>query len=199
MSQKKILHVVGHLGNGGDTRSIINVLDYINHNNCDYTFDFLTHEGYNVKFVNELKKSNIKVSVLEGDARIIGPIKYYRLLVDFFRNNSYDAVHFHTSFQSFVGIIAAKRCGIKIRVCHSHTSDTVRKTNKIQKLFILPLCRVLINIFSTKKICCSKNAGEFLFGKHSKFEIIYNGIDIEKIKKIDDDTFYYYGFKRSTI
>lgn len=183
--KKKVLHVVGHLGKGGDSTAILNVMNYIEENRINIQFDFLTHNGYDEKLVGDLKKKDINVIVFDGDARIIGPIKYYRLLINLFKNSNYDAVHFHTSFQSIIGIIAAKRSGISVRVCHSHTSDTVRKVNRFEKMIILPICRLLINFFSTKKVCCSRNAGDFLFGRNSSFEVLYNGINIKSIKKID--------------
>ena len=101
---KRILHVVGHLGNGGDTTAIMNIMKYINDNNLDYCFDFLTHEGYNINYVNELKKEGTKVYVIEDDARVLGPYKYYQKINKILKNTAYDAIHFHTSFQSFVGL-----------------------------------------------------------------------------------------------
>ena len=184
MKKTKVLHVIGHLGKGGDSTAVLNIMNYIDENNEAYDFDFLTHNGYDENIVNNIQKKH-KVFVLKNDARKMNPIKYYKEIKKILTKNNYDCVHFHTSFQSCIGLIAAKRAKVNIRVCHSHTSDTIRKTSSFSKKMILPVCRKLINIFATDKICCSKMSGEFLYGKNADFQVIYNGIDINKIKNID--------------
>lgn len=181
----KVLHIVGHLGNGGDTTAILNVLDYIENNGLNCTFEFLTHKGANNDVIKRLKEKGINTIVLNGDAVSAGPLKYYKELIKILNCNKYNAIHLHTSFQSFVGLYAAKRAKIKIRVCHSHTTNVQRKISLLKKIFYLPICRFLINCFATHKVSCSIQAGKFLFGKKAKFNIIYNGLNIDKIQKID--------------
>lgn len=180
----KILHVVGHLGKGGDTTAILNILDYIENNGLNYNFEFLTHKGANEEVIKILKDKGINTIVLENDAAI-KPLKYYKELKKILKSNKYDAIHLHTSFQSFVGLYAAKKSRIKVRVCHSHTTNVQRKINLLKKIFYLPICRFLINCFATHKVSCSIPAGKFLFGKKAKFNVIYNGLNIDKIQKIE--------------
>ncbi|MBP3841960.1 MAG: glycosyltransferase [Bacilli bacterium] len=180
----KILHVVGHLGKGGDTTAILNILDYIENNGLNYNFEFLTHKGANEEVIKKLKDKGINTIVLENDAAI-KPLKYYKELKKILKNNKYDAIHLHTSFQSFVGLYAAKKSKVKVRVCHSHTTNVQRKINLLKKIFYLPICRFLINCFATHKVSCSIPAGKFLFGKKAKFNVIYNGLNIDRIQKTE--------------
>ena len=187
MKKVKILHVIGYLGCGGDTTAVNNVRKYIDLIGKKFQFDFVTHEGYNKDFVNQLEKEKCKIYVLDGDVRKIGAYKYFKEIRKILKENQYDAVHFHTSFQSAIGLLAAYSCGIKKRICHSHTTNVQRKISFFKKITYLPICRMLINVLSTKKIGCSKIANEFLFGKHVKSTIIYNGLDINNILNVKID------------
>lgn len=180
----KVLHVVGHLGKGGDTAAIDNIYQYIKKENLGFEFSFLTYSGYNEKFVKKIKEENCKVYVLENDARKMNLLKYIREFNKILKSNNFDVVHFHTAFQSAIGILLAKKCKIKKIICHAHITKIQRKTNIFGEKIIIPICRMIINVFSNKKIACSREAGNFLFGNQG-FEVIHNGIDIDLSKKVE--------------
>ena len=182
---KKILHVVGFLGNGGDTTAILNVLNAQENGNEQFMFDFITHDGCDLELVEKLRKKGSNIFILEGDVRKIGVLKYYRLILSILKNNKYDIIHFHTSFQSCVGLYAAKKCNVNTRICHSHTSDVQRKCSKLKKIIYLPICKLLINRYSTKLVACSKVAADNLFFQNADVDMLYNGLDIQKYKTID--------------
>lgn len=183
----KVLHVVGFLGCGGDTTAIMNVKNYIDKNNLSIKFDFVTHDECNMEFVESLKHNGSNIYILPGDVRKIGVIKYIVQLRRILKANQYDCIHFHTSFQSAIGLIVSKWCNIKVRVCHSHTTSIQRKSSKFKELLYLPICRLIINVFSTKKVACSSEAYKYLFGKNKKIDVIYNGLDINKLQEISID------------
>ena len=180
----KVLHVIGHLGKGGDSTAVFNVMNYIEENKKNLELDFLTHNGYDEKVYKEIKK-NHKIYVISNDARKMNLIKYYKEICKILKNNNYDAIHFHTSFQSCIGLLAAKRCKVKKRICHSHTSSVQRKGNKVIELIALPICRVLIELLSTEKVACSKEASKNLFINQKNVKIIYNGLHIDNICNIN--------------
>lgn len=186
MEKNRVLHVVGHLGKGGDTTAILSVNNYIKKNNEKYIFDYITHNGCDMNLVNKLKDEGSKIYILDGDVRKIGPFKYYKAIKKILKENRYDNIHFHTSFQSCIGLLAAKKCGVKNRICHSHTSSVQRKCNKIAKI-ILPFCKLAIKYTANKFIACSEEAAHNLFGKN--YKVIYNGLDIEKMLDFDDNEF----------
>lgn len=183
----RIVHVVGFLGNGGDTSAIMNIYDYIKKNKLPYKFDFITHKGCDLKFVKKVEEMGSKVFILDGDVRKQGFFKYYKNIKKILKENKYDAIHFHTSFQSFVGLIAAKKEKIKIRICHSHTSQMQRKLNFILKSIIVPISKFFISKYSTKMVACSEVAAKNLFLRDKNYTIVYNGIDIKKIKTINKE------------
>lgn len=186
MGKKKVVHVIGHLGKGGDSTAVFNIMNYIENNNENIEFDFITHNGFDDNKLESIKEKH-KVYIIENDARKMNPIKYYSKISNILKKNKYDCIHFHTSFQSCLGLIAAKMNGVKVRICHSHTSDVQRKCNIVSRLAILPICKVFIELFSTEKVACSKEAAKNLFINRKNVKIIYNGIDINKIKSTNEE------------
>ena len=177
---KKILHVIGYLGVGGDTTAVSNVQKYILKNNLDFQFDYVTHEECNLEYVEKMRKLGSKVYILPGDVRKMGPFRYMKLLSNILKKDKYDAIHFHTSFQSAFGLIIAKKYKIRNRICHSHTTRVQRNLKKIFRI-VLPLCRRIIKKNSTKLVACSKEAGDYLFGKKSNYQVIHNGLNLNSL------------------
>lgn len=181
-----IVHVVGRLGRGGDSTIIFNVLDMID--TSKYKFDFITHVGCDENCVKKLRKKGCKVFILDGDVRKLGPFKYYKEIRKILKENpKYDVMHIHTSVQSGIAMLAAKNSGIAKRVCHAHTNEIQRKTSYLKKIILSPILKLLIKLTVTDKVACGKMAGEFLFGKKSKFNILRNGIDINFFKNVSEE------------
>ncbi|MFR1287002.1 MAG: hypothetical protein ACLSCD_05145 [Subdoligranulum sp.] len=80
--------------------------------------------------------------------------------------------------QSGVALAAARKAGIPKRICHSHVTAIQRKTSIIKKIIATPIFRYLYIKNSTVKVACSKDAGAFMYGKDSKFTVVYNAVDI---------------------
>lgn len=184
---KKILHVIGYLGMGGDTSVVLNVKKMMDEE--QYSFDFLTHEGARLELVKYLRKCGSNVYILPGDVRKLGPIKYYKKVLEILRKIpfTYDAIHVHTSMQSGLALAAAKHAGIKIRICHSHTNQIQRKTSFLKRIVAVPFLRILYMTNANVKVACSKSAGKFLFGK-SSFITLYNGIDINRFSQVENES-----------
>lgn len=183
-----ILHLIGFLGRGGDTSVILEVDKFMDKK--EIHFDFLTHKGStDMELVHTLESRGSKVYFLDGDVRKLGPIKYYREVRKILKNAEikYDVIHTHTSLQSGVALLAAKKEGIKLRICHSHVSSIQRKASGIKKIVSVPILKYLIALSANKKVACSKMAGIFLYGKSRDFIVVYNGIDIEKYQAVTSD------------
>lgn len=180
----KVLQVIGNLGKGGDTSAVMTIVDEMKKRKPNVRFDFLTHNGCDLNKVKQLRNNGYNVFVLEGDVRKIGPIKYYFKVKELLKKNKYDIIHTHTSMQSGIPLFAAKKCGIKKRICHSHVTNIQRKASIVKKVIAIPIFRFLIKKYSNIKVACSQEAGEFLFKKQF-FKVLYNGIDIEKFYYVD--------------
>lgn len=173
-----VLHVIGHIGRGGDTTV---VLDVMKNMDCSkFHFDFITHKGAKEEVVKELRDAGSKVYVMDGDVRELGLMNYYKSFLKALKQMdvSYDAIHVHTGMQSGVALAAARKAGISKRICHSHVTAIQRKTSVIKKIIATPIFRYLYTKNSTLKVACSKDAGTFMYGKDSKFTVVYNAVDI---------------------
>lgn len=181
---KNILHVIGYLGRGGDTAVVLQVLSRMDRK--QYHFDFVTHEGRTrQETVAFLREQGCRVYILPGDVRALGPVRYLRDFRQLLKNApvSYDAVHVHAGMQSGVALLAAKRAGIPVRICHSHVTAIQRRAPAVQKLLGVPVFRFLIRTCATESVGCSRAAGEFLFGKQP-FAVVHNGVDTEAFQNV---------------
>ena len=88
------------------------------------------------------------------------------------KKGHYDGVHVHFEEWSFLYLMLAWLCGIPMRVCHAHMAYMPGSDTKPHyKLF-----RVLLNLFATTRLACSKDAGSHLFRRHP-YIVLNNAID----------------------
>ena len=184
----RILEVIGRLGMGGDTGSVLSALEVlINTGRLSVSsVDFLTHDiGYNRDAVLQLSRRGHKVIILNGDMRKSGPLKYYMSVKKALVNNGpYDIVHVHTGMQSAIVLKAALSCKVPSRICHAHINSVQRKVNSVANSFLTPVFRYMINRYATDRAACGMDAGRFLFGFKTKFRVVKNGIDLRRFGKI---------------
>lgn len=153
-----------------------------------YSFDFWFFHEENSPYESEIK--NLGGEVYQGELPDIKHIFLFIIsLVKHIRNNGpYDVVHSHVNIMNGWIMLAALIGGVKIRVSHSH--DTSGKDSKkfIKKLYYKAL-EYMIKLFATKKLACSKDAGNYLYGKgyFSLYgEVVNNGIDISNFLNKND-------------
>jgi len=170
--EKKVLHLVSNLNQGGVQNVLLNSL------NKDFLFDFI------VLFPNgslEDKFRNNGSRIFNGPNFYIHPIKFYFFLKRLKSKYSYDLIHFHLNFACFIPLFISLILGFKGRIVHSH-NDYPEKS--IFKKMIKLLIKFQINLFSTHMIGCSITASNWLFGKSPLFSkkryVIYNGINYSK-------------------
>lgn len=65
-----VLHVIGHIGRGGDTTVVLDVMKNMDHSKVH--FDFITHRGAKEETVQKLRDVGSKVYIMEGDVRELG-------------------------------------------------------------------------------------------------------------------------------
>ena len=182
-----VLHVIGHIGRGGDTTVVLDVMKNMDHSKV--RFDFITHRGAKEETVQKLRDAGSKVHIMEGDVRELGMAKYYKSILEILKHTGvkYDAIHVHTGMQSGVALAAAKKVGIPKRICHSHVTAIQRKASFVKKVIATPIFRYLYMKNATTKIACSKDAGIFMYGKNSRFTVIYNAVDIEPYLNVSSE------------
>lgn len=105
-------------------------------------------------------------------------------LEEIFGAHKFNILHFHVNTLSYVEPIrVALRHGCRV-VVHSHNSGAPdsRVTRALHRWHQLSLRRDRII-----KVAVSRLAGEWLFGRGSKFTVINNGIDVERFRFSEAD------------
>lgn len=167
----RVLHIVGNMNMGGQETFIMNLYRKID--TTKIQFDFVVHSEKRGYYDDEIEKLGGKIYRITPMGKNI--IQHCKELYKILKNNRNYIVHRHTcSSIVAIDLLVAKLAKIKKIIVHCHATEaTNHKSLNI-------LFRTLMNKLSNIKLACSKNAGEFLFGKKQKFEIINNAIDVEK-------------------
>lgn len=172
----KILQIIGTLNRGGAETLLVNIQKNISK---EYKMDFLVFEDKKYELTDEVKKNggNIIFILPPNKQGMFGFINNLRKIC---KENKYDVVHAHTLFNCGFCVFASYLAGVKIRISHGHSTKYLDKKINITKKIYYFISKLLINLFSTTCIACSKEAGNLLFYKNKKIVILKNGIDINK-------------------
>lgn len=172
----RVLQVVTIMNRGGIETMIMNHYRAIDKNR--FQFDFLVHRQERGDYDDEIEQ-------LGGKIYRAFPIRpwrysqYFKWLKNFFENNnSYIAIHSHIQENSGLVFKIAQKYEIKTLVSTSHTAGYGIDYKYPFRLY----AKHYLNKYCTHKMACGKLAGEHLYGKNSKFEIIRNAIDVTKFK-----------------
>ena len=182
MKKQKILHILGGLDHGGAEAFIMNALRFIDRSK--YEFGIATFmqpkNGEKFDFEDELKAMGVKLYHV-ADNRFKNPLKFENDIAKIVKDNRYEAVHSHIDFMSALVLAGAKKCGAKKRIAHSHSVNNMKINSKKMQLVSAVLRRKL-NRVATERIACGEDAGKFLYGPKQKFEVIHNGVDLERFR-----------------
>ena len=178
MKKIRVLQVIPALTLGGISSVVMNWYRHIDASK--YQFDFISFNDGPLR---------AEITALGGNIYIIPTIKqkpfqHLKAVNEILSNQqSYDVVHVHNSFKNGVLLWLAKQKGIKVRVCHSHTSGVENK-------FLLPfmsLFKALVTRASNVHLACGKEAGEFLYG-NKPFTVINNAISVQRYLTHEQDS-----------
>lgn len=177
---KKVLHYVALMNRAGQETFIMNVFRAIDKNVI--SFDFLCCLPGNGDYDEEIRTLGGEVYhiTLSNKNSKLKQIDNFFILFNYLKSkkDKYVAFHIHTqhAMDGFKEALAAKLAGIPIVIVHSHSTSTLFHINA-HKIF-----RRLLNRLPITKLACSELAGKWLYGDKGKFEVIRNGVDIEKYK-----------------
>ena len=107
---------------------------------------------------------------------------FYQGLKQLIRENRYDVVHCHTMFNSGLVLRAAKRCGVPVRIAHSHSIKGPERRSDVQELYEKTMRRWILRD-ATHCIGCGEAAGEWLFGEKAFQQrgiVLLNGIELDR-------------------
>lgn len=179
---KKILQVQGGMNKGGVEAVIMGWYRNIDRSNLQFDFTTMTKdECPHDKEIRE-KGGNIIYVPSRGD---VGNIKHcYYLYKCIKENGPYTAVHSHMNFHGGVVALISKIAGVKNIVIHAHNTKDDGKGFK-RKIEIFVLQKLLLSL-SNNLTACGVEAGKFIFGEKSNFEVINNSVDTDKFKPRQD-------------
>lgn len=171
-----VAQIIGKITRGG-VESVINNY-YFNINHSHINFDFFVEKNSPYPPLDELIKQGATIYYISSPKH---PIKHIKELLHYFKKNRYDVVHVNLNTLSIFALFAAKVANIPIRINHSHSTTSRQEPIRNMMKRILSL---FSHFFCTDMFACSKEAGEFQFGKkailNNKVTIVPNGIDISK-------------------
>lgn len=179
---KKIL--IGYLidgHSGGIDKYLMNLMESIPFDNNAVQIDFLTN-----RITEELQRAVAKYhSHIYEVETLKHPIRQYKQMVSVFKDNAYDVAYFNISTAlNCIGVAAAKKCGIKKRIIHSHACG-IDENNRLKRTALSFLNHLIAKTFlyrqGTDFCACSELAGLWLFPekivRSSRFQVIKNAVD----------------------
>lgn len=162
---------------GGIDRYMMNLFSKLQRNGAN--FDFCTN-----RICPDLQATlHEQGAELLETASLMHPLRQYRDFKCIFKNKQYDTAYFNLSTAlGFIGPLAAKKCGVKKIVIHSHTTGCDISNPYKRKLMMLlhKVCRRFLYRFGTAFYACSEEAGVWLFPDSvvhgNAFQIVRNAI-----------------------
>lgn len=171
----RILYVNGGLMDRGGVSSVM-MSYYLKFDLSSIYVDFVVHGSTTGERDEEILKRGGKIFKIPPKSK--NPIANYTCLKKIMKRGNYDIVHSHADSGNALILKIAKECGIKVRISHSHNTDFT--INNKFRIFLNNLQKKQISKYATYKWACSKKAGEWLYGKKERFEVIPNAIDVSK-------------------
>ncbi len=187
MEPVRVLHVLGSLDCGGAESMVMNV--YRNIDRKKIQFDFVIHTEKACYFSQEVRDLGGRIFIAPKFG-IKTAFSYASWWKKIFKENNYKIVHIHMISTVKLYIESAKKSSMVI--LHSHSTSC--RGNMIQK----NVKKVLINLVKNKGdyfFACSDAAGVGAFGKEilkcKNYELIKNGIDLEKYRYDNNKRMHY--------
>ena len=174
----RVLHVFNMFAQGGIENFVMNVFRNIDRDKFQFDFAFIKSEkGI---FDDEAKALGAHLYYFDSEEKSLS--NYKKSLTRIIKEHGpYDVVHSHCYFFSGYILKIAKKCGVPIRIAHSHDTAKGQKQTVLRKLY-QSFMRAQIKKNATAMIGCSDLAARYVFGEKAGYRVIYNGIDVERFK-----------------
>lgn len=154
----KVLHVMYGADAGGISSVVLNYYRHLIEHGFYFDLALTSDQiGLNAKRFRELG-SHIYRLPSKSD----GLGAYEAALSKLLNENIYDAIHVHENETSYVALRVARRCGVPVRIAHSHTTSPCCSLR--DHLRRVSGC-ILNRSYATCMVSCGQVAGERVFGK----------------------------------
>lgn len=183
MKKTRVAVLLHGLGANGIDTLFANLSSCWDLSRFDVTYLLAVDEKNHQYWENKVVSNGIRVihiTDLDGKKLFRWPKNLEKALKQY---GPFDVIHVNMDMLNGINLRVAKKVGIPVRVCHSHTSgnEMVRNSLKaLAKKAYISLMRRWMRHYSTKRLACSKLAGDYFF-KDGDYQILYNGIDLDKL------------------
>lgn len=170
----RVLHVFGYFGRGGAESMVMNL--YRSIDKSEIQFGFVVHGDKIGDFEEEAKLMGADIFRVP-DYKGKNHLDYKKAWKNIFKNNpEYSVIHGHVRSTANIYLSIAQQFGLKT-IAHSHsTSSGSGLAAQVKNLF-----QYGIRFYTDEYLACSKEAGQWLFGKkicnRKNFHVLYNAID----------------------
>lgn len=166
----RVLQVIGSLGYAGVEASVMNY--YRQMDKAHIQFDFVTCSPSKERYDDEILAAGGRIFRLPSRSR--KPFAYMRALKGLLQENSYSIVHIQQNSASMaMDARVAKKCGVPVVIGHSHNTSC-------RVLWQHYMLRPFVNRYLTHRCACSKEAGQWVFGRRKDVRIVHNAIPVER-------------------
>lgn len=172
----RILHILHSMNRGGAEAMLMNY--YRNIDRGRVQFDFLLTEQNRCQYEEEIEQMGGRVYRVPL-LTFSNPFLYINGVKKFLKEHTeYRIVHSHTSSKSAVPLWAAKRCGVPVRVCHAHSSNSGRGFEG----FVRWALGIWLKQVATDFMSCGEGATRCWYGREymNRTKIVPNAVDMVK-------------------
>lgn len=176
--KKNVLQIIGSFHQGGSERQAVQLTRLLHE---DKTFNIhlgaLNNEGVLRSEVERLGFTNIPEFRLKSFYDL-NFLRQLRRCASFIRENNIEIVHTHDFYTNVFGIAAARLAKTRVKIASKRETGGMRSNlqNRIEKTIFGVADAVTVNAVAVKNYLTEKNIGG------EKIEIVYNGLDLERLK-----------------
>lgn len=181
MEPIRILYVNGGIMSRGGIESFM--MNYYRHMDKEkIQIDFIVHGFEKGIYDDEIIQMGGRIHNVPIKSKdYLGNVK---ALNEIFNKRKYNIIHSHMDAMGMIVLKQAKKCGIPIRIAHSHNTQHLTK-NHI-KFMLNEYARKNITRYATHLFACSEPAARWLFGDtyvdNKQIKYVKNAIDLDKYK-----------------
>ena len=177
----KVAHIIDVMDSGGIEAVVMNYYRHIDRKRVQ--FDFITSDISKIPQKEEIESLGGKIYLVPRFTQLL---KFNKSLKKILKENNYDIVHCHMGTLALFPLRIAKKCGIKTRICHAHSTTNKKEWKRnLLKNILKPFSK----IYATDYFACGERAGRWLFGDKffdkDNVVIMNNAIEIDRFKYSD--------------
>jgi len=169
----RVCEFVGNMNGGGVEAVVMNYYRHVDRTKVQ--FDFIVTESSTLVPREEMESLGARVFTVPAYTNLPA---FQKAAYDLFREHTeWKIVHAHMNALNVFPLKEAAKAGVPVRISHSHSTAGKGETVKNAAKAIL---KTQANRWPTERFACSRFAGEWLFGKGTPFEVVYNAIDLNR-------------------